>query len=660
MPKRRFRLLHTRAPGDIVAMTGLVRDLKRTYGDEVLIETQTSCKSLWRYNPYVTTFAPDTPGVKELTLCYQRGIKGQKFEPVHFLSEFHRNFKNQTGIDVPITEPRPDLHLSDEERTVRPVSGRYWVFLSGGKSDFTIKVWHNDNWIKTVRLLQEYEIPLVQIGAVDEGHWHPQVPGVLDLVGRTSLRDVLRIIQHADGVICGVTFAMHAAAALEKPCVVIAGGREAWWWEAYVRQNRGLGCPEKLRVPHRYLHTIGLLDCTDHHGGCWKNKVVPLNKDPLLCKKPVMLPGQPVAACMHMITPEHVVEAVMSYYQDGSLPPIKAAEHIQLPPRADIPPIIPLPQRRFIDPFKETPALKSIDMPAPLPTPLTPTPSPLPRLEVPLEKGEPQKQTIRPGNDTIFDNPHVGGKFTIFVLTYGPDQWHRMHRKCLDTIIATVPAGRLDLRVGSNQLCATSVDYINELVKQGIVTKHYAHRTNDKKYPVMREMFWDDSLPIQTKWLLWFDDDSIADRNRMWAYLLAQKMITSHPAGAHLLGDIRIWELLPGQAATYKSRPWYKGRPFRDRRGQASPNGNKVLFCAGGFWAMTVEAMRACGVPDDALQHNGGDYTIGEQLWQSGFGMSSWNSQKQFVHTSSVPRRGLSETHFGVAAKKPAKSFIIT
>lgn len=254
----------------------------------------------------------------------------------------------------------------------------------------------------------------------------------------------------------------------------------------------------------------------------------------------------------------------------------------------------------------------------------------------------------------LYDHPTIGGKYTVFALLYGPAKFAQMHRRCVESIVSTVPAGRLDLRIGSNELCEESVRFIEGLVDRGVITKHYRHRSNDKKYPVMREMFWDNNCPITTKWLLWFDDDSIADRDRLWLHKLTSVIIDGHQEGKHLYGDHRIWELKPGQGQFIRERPWYKSRPFRDMKGNPSPNGNKIHFAAGGFWAMSVEAMRACDVPDLKLQHNGGDYMIGEQLWQNGYGLRKWNSQKQFIHTSSVPRRGLSEAHAGTRnAPKP-------
>lgn len=239
----------------------------------------------------------------------------------------------------------------------------------------------------------------------------------------------------------------------------------------------------------------------------------------------------------------------------------------------------------------------------------------------------------------VFDHPHVGGAFTIFVLCYGPTKYHEMHRRCLDSIIATVPRERMDLRIGSNELCNETCRYIDKLQQDGLCTKHYRHQQNIYKYPLMREMFRDPDHPIQTKWLIWFDDDSMADVEPAWLSILGQQIIKHHPEH-HMFGSAHIWALRPGQAEFYRSRPWFRGRGFRTNRGTPSPNASCILFATGGFWALSKEAMLAADIPDSELVHTGGDYTIGQQLWEAGYKSKLFNGDKQFIRTSSVAHRG--------------------
>lgn len=250
----------------------------------------------------------------------------------------------------------------------------------------------------------------------------------------------------------------------------------------------------------------------------------------------------------------------------------------------------------------------------------------------------------RPEQDAVFDHAAVGGKFTVCVLLYG--DYYDMHRQCLQAILRTIPEERLDLRLGSNALGAKSLELVQQITDMGHIAKHYRHDDNRKKYPVMRELFHDPECPITTKWVLWFDDDSLCDINSQWLTVLAKAMI-DEPRAA-LFGKRLYWAFKPEQLELVCSRPWYKKRQWLQQNGQPAARATGVLFASGGFWALRADALRVCDIPDPLLEHNGGDYIIGAQLWQGGFGMQNWNDKKQFVRFSAFPRRGLSEPHFGM------------
>ena len=88
--------------------------------------------------------------------------------------------------------------------------GRFWIMMAGGKFDFTAK-WWNPAWYQRVVDHFRGRIQFVQCGEAQ--HWHPQLDGVINLVGKTDIRQFVRLMYHADGVVCPVTFAMHLAAA---------------------------------------------------------------------------------------------------------------------------------------------------------------------------------------------------------------------------------------------------------------------------------------------------------------------------------------------------------------------------------------------------------------------------------------------------------------
>ena len=190
-------------------------------------------------------------------------------------------------------------------------------------------------------------------------------------------------------------------------------------------------------------------------------------------------------------------------------------------------------------------------------------------------------------------------------------------------------------------------DYLENLSRENLVHKTYINDTNIKKYPAMRQMFYDMEDPITDKYVIWFDDDSIADKDTQWFTKLCTVIKNNHAENYRYYGAKFFWNLNYPQIQWIKSRPWYRNRGFQMKNGLESPNANKVMFATGGFWAAEMEAIRGAGVPDDQIGHNGGDYMIGEQLWQYGVNLKEWNRDKMFVTTSSVPRRGLNEVHTG-------------
>ena len=228
-------------------------------------------------------------------------------------------------------ELRPDLHLDPGELAEPLIEGPYWVMAAGGKRDMPAKMWPHRHWIRLAEILAG-RIRFVQVGSSRD--IHPPVPGTVDRVGRTSVRDLMRLVAGAQGVVCHVTCLMHMAAAFNRPCVVIAGGREPPTWEAYTVENRELQLGRSSRppapagdyVPHRFLHRVGILDCC-REAACWKSHLGPGRGGCLDVRSGDW--GR-VPACLLDIPPEEAAEAVLSYGTGGgnTFPPPPAA-----PPR---------------------------------------------------------------------------------------------------------------------------------------------------------------------------------------------------------------------------------------------------------------------------------------------------------------------------------------
>ncbi|HEV3342453.1 MAG TPA: glycosyltransferase family 9 protein, partial [Pirellulales bacterium] len=262
---RRLILRSFQSPGDVLMLTAAVRDLHLAHPGKFETDVRTSADALWQNNPYITRLEEHS-GTETID-CHYPLIHQANSRPYHFIHGYPQFLEQRLGVPIPLTRFAGEIHLSSEEKerprpfTEHGVAENFWIVIAGGKYDFTAKWWNPASYQAVVDHFQG-RLQFVQCG--EAGHWHPRLKGVVDLVGRTGLRDFIVLMHHAAGVLCPVTFAMHLAAAVEprpgkprRPCVVVAGAREPAHWEQY--------------PGHQFLHTIGSLPCcaTDP---CWRSR----------------------------------------------------------------------------------------------------------------------------------------------------------------------------------------------------------------------------------------------------------------------------------------------------------------------------------------------------------------------------------------------------
>ncbi len=285
-------------------LTAAVEALHTRYPGRFLTDVRTPCPELWIHNPYLTPLDAAAPDVRNIDCVYPLIHQSNQL-PYHFIHGYIRHLGEQLGLPLEPVAFRGHIRLGADELAAPPLvepDPPYWIVAAGGKYDYTVKWWHRRRWQAVVDHFQG-RLRFVQVGEV--GHYHPSLTGVVDLRGRTSLRELVLLVHRAAGVLCPVTFLMHLAAAVPshrgralRPCVVVAGGREPVHWEAY--------------PGHQFLHTIGALPCCAR-GGCWRSRTVPVGDNPKhdaperLCLRP-MPSGLP--ECMDMIEPRHVIDAI--------------------------------------------------------------------------------------------------------------------------------------------------------------------------------------------------------------------------------------------------------------------------------------------------------------------------------------------------------------
>jgi hypothetical protein len=295
-------------------LTAAVRDLHAARPGAFLTDVRTPCAELWENNPYITQISDDDPEA-ELVECHYPLIHSSNQLPHHFVQGFTAFLGDRLRVPIPTTAFKGDIHLASREKTwksqIREIVGidlPFWIIVAGGKRDFTVKWWSHERFQAVVDRFRG-KIAFVQVGA--EHHYHPRLRGVIDLVGKTNLRQLVRLVYHAQGVLCPVTLHMHLAAAIEvkggrpknRACVVVAGGREPPHWEAYPH--------------HQFVHSVGALLCCDN-GGCWKARTEPLGdgdpKDSSCCVDVV----NHLPHCMEMIGSDEVIARIERYVAGGT------------------------------------------------------------------------------------------------------------------------------------------------------------------------------------------------------------------------------------------------------------------------------------------------------------------------------------------------------
>ena len=269
--------------------TPVVRDFKASYPD-TQIGIVSAGPEIWHNNPHIDQMVTLANAEAVYDIGPGKVTRGSKTNGLHITAAFRESLQENSGKPIKQGPFKPDIFLSEAEKNHRMVQGRYWV-INADTGPFTAKRWRAERFQQLVEALPG--ITFVQVGLAKDNQVKLKGDNVIDLIDKTKIRELFSLVYNADGCISLVSSLMHVAAAFDKPCVVIAGGREPFTFEKYAN--------------HRYLDTTGSLPCC-RLKACWHNTLS-------ACKDN---DGQ-VARCMDLITVRQVREAVESYYKGGAI-----------------------------------------------------------------------------------------------------------------------------------------------------------------------------------------------------------------------------------------------------------------------------------------------------------------------------------------------------
>jgi ADP-heptose:LPS heptosyltransferase len=316
--KRKLILKNYQCPGDNIMLSHALKSLHETYPGRFITDVRVTCRDIFEGNPFITILREEDFDVRVIN-CEYPTIDQSNQSPVQFITSFTTDLSNKLKLPIWPTEFQGVIYIRDEEKgwfsQVREILNEdvpYWCIAASHKSDFTAKAWAFDRYQEVVDRFPD--VWFVQVGEASPGHIHANLKGknLINLVGKTNIRQMIRLVYNSFGTISPVTFLHHLAVAVpphprfnrkSRASIVISGGREPVTWQQASNQQ--------------FLHTCGMLDCCDH-GGCWKSRVVALgdgdSKDDELCIYPIQLgTGQWVSKCMNMITTDDVSRLIEKY-----------------------------------------------------------------------------------------------------------------------------------------------------------------------------------------------------------------------------------------------------------------------------------------------------------------------------------------------------------
>jgi ADP-heptose:LPS heptosyltransferase len=293
--------------GDIVNLTATLESLHRQFPGKYETAISSTCDAIWQHNPSVTHIVPfqvkeeDTvlPEGYRLVNCHYPTVNQSNQRSVTFFDGYRDHLAKTLNIPLEMQVNRPYIYLSEEEKSwvsmieehFTKCKTRFWLVSAGSKNDYTVKQWP---YYQQVVDHFSGRVQFVQIGQSRD--MHVPLKGVINLIDQTDVRQLIRLVSHAEGGFGPITALAHLCAAFNKAYVCIGGGREPAMW-----MNN-----------HHTTHLLhaGPMRCMGQHG-CWLSRVVPLNdgdkKDQELCRNPVFVNHPyPVAKCMSLITPQEV------------------------------------------------------------------------------------------------------------------------------------------------------------------------------------------------------------------------------------------------------------------------------------------------------------------------------------------------------------------
>lgn len=137
---------------------------------------------------------------------------------------------DSAAVDYPEIA-KPFFFLDDKEKQAGRLSANQVCIQSGGaaaRNHMKNKEWYPDRFKEVVAGLKD-KYTIIQLGTAQD----ELLPGVIDMRGKTTVRQTAALLYNSKFFIGLVGFLMHMARAVDCKSVILFGGREAPWQTGY-------------------------------------------------------------------------------------------------------------------------------------------------------------------------------------------------------------------------------------------------------------------------------------------------------------------------------------------------------------------------------------------------------------------------------------------
>jgi len=287
------------AIGDIICMTGAVRDFKMAFPN-TRVGVITTAMHLWDNNNMIDHQFKDN--IVEIGPGW--GTNSSNRLNHHLIDAFRASMEQKLGIHIPPTATKPDLWMTEEEINAKPIiQGPYWIIIPSGAPGWPSKQY--PYFGEVIKGLKD-KIRFIQLGITGQ---YPLIEGCDNLIGTTQdgttgIRDLFNLFYHCEGSLNLVSLAMHLSGSFGNPCVTVGGAREP---QSFIHYNG-----------HQFIDTCGTIPCGIK--ACWACKLEGCKT--LVQPSYEVTPGhisEQVPKCVDLIHPNEVIRAVERYYDGGVL-----------------------------------------------------------------------------------------------------------------------------------------------------------------------------------------------------------------------------------------------------------------------------------------------------------------------------------------------------